>query len=426
MTRALRSLSVLAFFVAITVSASAQDRTLWRTTADIAEGVRGSYIGTVTDVEEGARRFTVQGDDDRYGRVMVITDSVSTQYNGFGGVINGKPEIFTGSSGFANVREGDRVEVRGTGTNNKGLYADFVTLLGRTTGAGQVGVGQTRPANSPSTPTTSTTAPSAAYSRAEGMIRQINQSEGRLVIETDRRELITVRVANGTPVYYRNDVYTIRNLEVGDRVRVEADSSTSTDREMRARSIEVTQSVQDRGTTSSGDSRRFTTISGRITRVDRTNEVIAVDTGRESVRIDMRDAADPDNRAIRIADLHVGDRVEVAGNYNGDTFIASTVRSNEDVFGPAPRNDNGPAASTFVMVTVTGTVTESLDTASTLVVRDRTSGRSYDVLVAEDFLVRTKSGGTTTADKLKVNDTIVLKAYRDDLGNYIAQTIRLR
>ena len=44
-----------------------------------------------------------------------MSDSVSTQYNGFGGVINGSPEIFTGSQGLANVRTGDRVEVRGVG-----------------------------------------------------------------------------------------------------------------------------------------------------------------------------------------------------------------------------------------------------------------------------------------------------------------------
>ena len=56
---------------------------------------------------------------------------MSTQYNGFGGTINGAPEIFVGSTGFANIRVGDRVEVRGIGHGNSAIRAERVTLLGR-------------------------------------------------------------------------------------------------------------------------------------------------------------------------------------------------------------------------------------------------------------------------------------------------------
>jgi hypothetical protein len=53
--------------------------------------------------------------------------------------------------------------------------------------------------------------------RVEGVVRQVNSADGRVVIETDRREMITVRGTATTPVYYRNTVYRISNLEPGDR-----------------------------------------------------------------------------------------------------------------------------------------------------------------------------------------------------------------
>ena len=90
----LRKSATFIFFLLIAVSAFGQSGTQWRTSADVAEGVRGSLIGTVSDI--GTRRFTVKPDTDQYGQISVEADSVSTQYNGFGGTINGSPEIFLG------------------------------------------------------------------------------------------------------------------------------------------------------------------------------------------------------------------------------------------------------------------------------------------------------------------------------------------
>src|SRR5262249_14764548 len=135
--------------------------------------------------------------------------AVSTQYNGFGGSINGSPEIFMGTTGFANVRVGDRVEVRGVGRNAGTAAAEYVTLLGRPGEAPQTGVGQTRTPNTISPPTASGTTPSTTPiqpGRMEGVVRQVNATDGRIVIETDRREMITIRAAISTPVYYRNNV----------------------------------------------------------------------------------------------------------------------------------------------------------------------------------------------------------------------------
>ena len=139
----------------------------------IQEGARGSMVGTVADVDE-ARGQVLVDPDDHGPRVTVLSDSVSTQYNGFGGVINGQPEIFAGSQGLANVRAGDRIEVRGSGQANYTVRADFIRLLGRATAAPQTGVGSSRPVGSVGTPTASTTSRSSSVSPVEGTIQDVN------------------------------------------------------------------------------------------------------------------------------------------------------------------------------------------------------------------------------------------------------------
>ena len=149
-----------------------------------------------------------------------------------------------------------------------------MTLLGRPIAADQTGIGQTRsPSTSVSTPTVGGTTPTTApdrLGRVEGVVRQVNPDEGRVVMETDRREMITVRATSATPVYYRGNTYRISNLEVGDRIRVEPESATSSGTEMRARVIDVLQSVQETG----GTARQVGALTGRVVSVDRRNDVI--------------------------------------------------------------------------------------------------------------------------------------------------------
>jgi len=427
MTRSLRNSGILFAALLATVPVWGQGRSVWRTSADIVEGVSGTIAGTAVNIDEARGELHIQGEEDRYGQVSVVTDSVSTQYNGFGDVINGKPEIFLGTRGFANVREGDRLEIRGVGRGAGVIRADQVTLLGRTISAPQTGVGDTRsPSIGISTPTVGSTA--NVYGRVEGVIRQVNPTDNRIVVETDRREIFNIRTSNSTPVTYHGDTYQVSNLEVGDRVRIDSDGSTTTDREIRARSIEVTQSVQE------GAGARVSSVAGRVTRIDRTADVARVDTGRGEVRVDMSRAYDSTGRRVRAADLQVGDRVDISGSYgsNSQVFSATTVRFNEDVFSPAPDSNEPPprdgsgSGAELVTVSVSGTVTETLQNAPTLSIRDRMSGRVITLYVTDDFAVRTKSGSYTTADHLNVNDGVLVKAYRDADGNYIAQTIRMR
>ena len=402
-----------------------------------SSGTAGALVGTVIDVENGRGRMQIESDDDRYLRTTVETDAVSTQYFGFGGVIAGKPEIFTGSSGFSNIRLGDRVSVRGS-TRGEGIVrADTVTLLGRQVAAGSVGVGQTRSQTSVATPTddrvTGTTPPAANVT--EGTVRQINVDEGRIVIQTSNRRMITVNTYRNTPVWFRGEQYRMTNLEIGDRIRVEVDPRTAQTDEVTARRIEVTQSVQEaRGAEGQGGT--ITSITGRVVRTETGLDYAYVDSGRGEVRIDMSQAEDPRGERVHARDLRVGDQVEMSGSYSraGDIFLASTIRLNAtNTRGGTPAGSTIPVYgddqfTRYSIVTFTGTVRETLDDAATISVLDTDMNRTVRVYVADDFVVRTKATtpAYVLANTLRTGDTVLIKAYTDTRGNLIAQTIRLR
>jgi len=423
--------AIFTLVAALAVAAFGQERSLWRTSADVDEGARGTIVGTVAEAQAGRSRIVLTPDDSSSDRVTVDADTVSTQYNGFGGTINGAPEIFVGTAGFSNVREGDRIEVRGRGQGNGIVSAERITLLGRPVAAPQVGVGQTRTPSSISTPTAGGRTPSTAperLGRLEGVVRQVNADEGRIVIETSGREILTVRAGSATPVLYHGDTYRITNIEVGDRVRVVPESgSVASGGEIRARSIEVTVSSQEASGTRS---RQIGSLSGRVTRVERTSDMLRVDTGRGQVRVDLTRAVNASGTPVRARDVQAGDRVSMTGTYTNDVFVATTVRFTEPEPGTIEVTPaTADVASTFDLglVTIYGTVQTTLENSPQLVIRDsQANNRTIRVYAADDLVIKTKSGGYTTADRLHEGDAVVVKAYRDADGNYIAQTIRMR
>jgi hypothetical protein len=436
----LRRSALFAILALAAVSSFGQNSSQWRTAADISQGGRGTLAGTVADVDEARSQIQLDSDDPSGGRVVVTADALTTQYNGFGGMINGQPEIFTGSPGFANVRVGDRLQVRGTGAANGVLAAEYVTLLGRPVPSPQTGVGTTRPPSSISTPTATTTTTSPRVGLIEGIVQQVNAREGRIVIVTDHREIMTVSTPTGTPVHYRNNVYRVTNLETGDRIRIEPDTSPSGTGEVRARSIEVTRSVED--ASGSGTS-RATSISGRVSRIDRNVDMVTVDTGRQQIRVNVATASDNTGHRVRAIDFQAGDQVNITGHYGAtnDLFVADSVRwNNEPPLPPAPGGTAPPsgtpsgtdvtaeppdAGGELPFVTIYGTIKETLANAPQITLQDST-GRLVSLNVLDDFLVRNRTGGTTTADQLRAGDKVTVKAYRDAEGNYIAQTIRIR
>ncbi len=422
MRRTTRFSMVYAIFLLAAVSTFAQSG---------SQSGTGALTGTVIDIENGRGRLAIEPDDDRYARSSIETDAVSTQYLGFGTMIAGKPEIFTGSKGFSNIRLGDRISIRGTPRGDNVIRAETITLLGRSIPAGQVGVGQTRSPNSAATPTddrtTGTAAPTAGS--AEGTVRQINVDENRIMIQTAQRRMITVNTYRNTPVMFRGEQFSITNLEIGDRIRVEADPRTAQADEITARRIEVLQSVQEvRG----GEGGTITAIAGRVLRVDTALDYAYVEGARGEIRVDMGNAEDARGERIHARDMRPGDMVDISGSYNraGDMFQASTVRFTTGDRSIAPRTTS-PAVEDdefvrFSTVTFTGTVRETLEDAATIAVLDKDLNRTVRVWVSEDFAVRTKGATYTNAEGLKVGDTVVIKAFTDTRGNLIAQTIRLR
>ena len=388
----------------------------------------GPLIGTVFDIDLGPGRLQIELDDASRTRVTIETDSVSTTYHGFGTMIAGKPEIFVGSTGLSNVRLGDRIQVRGPGLRNGVYRGDSITLVGREVPAPQVGVGTTRdPAQSATEPIDNrATSATPAANSVEGTIRQINVDEGRLVIQTTDRRMITVRTYRNTPVHYRGETFRVANLEIGDRIRVEADNRSAAADEISARRIDVTASVQESGGTSTGGT--ITTLVGRVTRIEPGLDYVYLDAGRGETRVDMRSAEDANGEIIRARDLRVGDNLEISGSYNrvGDMFLASTVRFESDLGTTDVRVEPPDDLMRYALVTLTGTITETLEDGSTLGFRDRDTNAVLRIWASDDFIVRTRGNTYTTAEALRVNDTAVIEAYRDTNGNLIAQTIRLR
>jgi hypothetical protein len=134
---------------------------------------------------------------------------------------------------------------------------------------------------------------------------------------------------------------------------------------------------------------------------------------------------------VRARDVQAGDHVELSGSYSGSTFVASTIRFTDD---GGTTITQGPSTTTPLpsttygdlgVVTFYGTVTQTLADGPQFVLRD-TLGRAIRVYALEELPVRTRTSTYSTAAQLKVNDSLVVKAYRDADGNYIAQTIRIR
>ena len=390
-----------------------QSRPSWGTASDIRTGVRGTVIGSITDLDSSRNVVSITADSDRAGTtIRASADSVTTRFYGFGT----GTEILKGTVGFGRLRQGDRVQITGTGRPSQAMTAEEVTLLGRpSTGSG-------------------TNVDAQRQGTIEGVVRQVNAKENRLVIESGR-QMYTVFGTESTPVYYRNETYRIRNIEVGDRLRVQVESTTRDG--VRARIIDVLSSVQESGQTNpgSGTGTTLTSVSGRVTRIDTRAETVRLNTNRGEIRVDTRSATDNQGRDFRLTDLQVGDSIEISGRWQGtDAFLADTVRFSpaDDRYepgrnNPVGRNDDDYENNEdgFDTVVLYGTVQEGLQQGERLRIKD-SNNKEISVILLDDFVVQLKNGAYVTADQLKKGDRVVVKAFRDDGNRHIAQTVRTR
>jgi hypothetical protein len=175
-----------------------------------------------------------------------------------------------------------------------------------------------------------------------------------------------------------------------------------------------------------------------VTRVDRANNRVTVDSGRGPVTVDLANATDATGRPVRARDVMAGDHVDVTGAYTNDTFNATVVRWQDDSGAATSGGATGspstsgpqrtaPAAAGYDLGTVTiyGTVQQTLRSSPQLVIRD-SANNLVRIYATEDLVIRTRTGAYSTADKLLEGEAVTVRAYRDADGNFIAQTIKLR
>ena len=238
--------------------------------------------------------------------------------------------------------------------------------------------------------------------------------------------MITVRTYRNTPVVYRGETYRVTNLEVGDRIRVEAEPRDAQADEITARRIDVVQSVQDSRHDVAGrtrdDDRRTRVARGAGTRPRVRRRRPRRDPRRHGSgrRRDRR--RDPrarparrrhgrDHRQLQPRRRHV-QRVDGALHGGGSRRSRTIDGGTFD----RPRARHAPAARS----------PRRSKTPSTLGLRETDTNRVVRIWVAPDFVVRTKAGTYVQASTLRVKDTVIVQAYRDGRGNLIAQTIRMR
>ena len=112
-------------------------------------------------------------------------------------------------------------------------------------------------------------------------------------------------------------------------------------------------------------------------------------------------------------------------------FRADTIRLNLCGYSDmTPPYGTGNGTGTYYggvyeTIVITGTVDQALQGNDILRVRD-SQGRTFDLMLVDDFIVRLKSGSYITADQLKSGDRVTAQAFRTPDDRYVAQTIRTR
>lgn len=393
--------------VVTAVSAFAQPRPTWRTSQDIRSGQSGSMTGTITRLDTGG--FQLASDEESATTAARVETTSSTRYAGLG-VDATRTE--TGSEGFRQLRVGDRVTVSGTGGSAATIRANSVTLIGRAIESRASGGGILD-----------------TNRFLEGKVADIRAADQSFVLEGDTGSRTTIVGTRETPVTYRGETARISNLERGDRVRVEIDARLSSG-EIRARRIEVLEDSTPDDEISGIRSQNY--LTGRVTRVESGSSRFTLAADRASqVRIEAGRAEDGSGRAFRVASLQVGDRVRIWGEYTGEqTFRAERIEfgSADDVYEDDEFRDRGEEDfEGFSTVVFYGTVEKNPPNEDKITIRDRDADRDIEIVADEEFVVLRDSGTTfLRAAQLRPGDRVVVKAFRDRAGKYVAQTIRLQ
>ncbi|HEY0590478.1 MAG TPA: DUF5666 domain-containing protein [Thermoanaerobaculia bacterium] len=362
--------------------------------------------GTITRIDSAS--FMLASDEDSASTAARIETTSATRYAGLG-VDATRTE--TGASGFTQLRVGDRVTVSGVGGAAATIRASSITLIGRAIEerAGGAVLDTNR--------------------FLEGKVADIRPADQSFVLESDSGVRTTVVGTRDTPVTYRGETARIANLERGDRVRVEIDARLSSG-EIRARRIEVLEDSTPDDEISSIRSENY--VTGRVTRVEANANRFTLAADRAGqIRVDASRAETSSGRTFRVGDLQVGDRLRIWGSYTGpQVFRAERIEfgSPDDVYKDDEFRDRGEEAfEGYSTVIFYGTVQKNPPNEDKLTIEDRDSRREIEIVADEEFVVLRETGSTfLRAAQLRSGDRVVVKAFRDRAGNYVAQTIRLQ
>lgn len=377
----------------------------WQSPRDVDLNERGELTGEVVSVSGDS--FEVRPDAG-VGNVIRVFSSSSTRYRGLG---TDPAATQLGSAGLVNLGVGDRVRVTGVGGTARTVRAEFVQLLGRAV-----------------TSVPATTTPASTILVVEGVIDDILLSDQSFVLRGDTGETWKIVGTRETPVIFEGATYQLGNLERGDRVRVSVDSRL-TSGELRASRIEVLEDATPDDEAPSILSNNY--LTGRVGRIEsRGNRFVFRSDRAGEVLIEAGRAVDAKGEPFRSANIQVGDRLRIWGEYTGDQrFRADRIEvgTAADATASGQIQDRGQEPYLgFSTVILSGVVEKNPRNEDKLTIHNRNERRDLEITVDEEFIVLRPDDTFIRASQLRQGDSVVIKAFRDPRGEYIAQTIRLQ
>ena len=377
----------------------------WQSPRDIDLNERGELTGEV--VSRSGDSFEVRPDTG-VGNVIRVFSSSSTRYRGLG---TDPAATQLGSAGLVNLGIGDRVRVTGVGSTAQTVRAEFVQLLGRAI-----------------TSAPAATTPSSTILVVEGVIDDILLTDQSFVLRGDTGETWKIVGTRETPVIFEGSTYQLGNLERGDRVRVDVDSRLASG-ELRAGRIEVLEDSTPDDDTPSILSNNY--LTGRVGRIEsRGNRFVFRSDRAGEILIEAGRAVDARGEPFRTANIQVGDRLRIWGEYTADQrFRADRIEvgTAADATASDQLKDRGQEPYLgFSTVILSGVVEKNPPNEDKITIHNRNERRDLEITVDEEFIVLRPDDTFIRASQLRQGDNVVIKAFRDPRGEYIAQTIRLQ
>lgn len=278
----------------------------------------------------------------------------------------------------------------------------------------------------------------------EGVVRSVDPDELRIVVETAGSEIVVAWGSDDTPVRFEGSTYRIRNLEVGDRVRM---SVVSEGDERRVDSIDVLESVspserltprpaqeESPAQESAGVEQdlTLTSVTGKVdqTRPDRNLIRIIAAGGLSWVRIDATTARTPDGAPFVVSDLLFGETIEAVGRIGNNGELVATVirRESEIEDGPPapvliPVDEPTPEATAptdiyrpreikwLDVVEFAGEIVSPVGSGQTLTIRNEVTGGD-EIVWCDSSLIVTLDGDPMSASDLETGMRVEVRALR--------------